>query len=92
MHRCFDKRVLAGLAIVAAAVFVLSPRLLGSVAPILIMAACPISMLVLMGRMTGEDRAAAPGGGQPDRQHRELEEEVNRLKAELALRDQHKLA
>lgn len=88
MQICINKRVLVALAVVAVAVFALSPRLLGAVAPVLIMAACPLSMLLLMSRMS--NREHDPEGG--DRQVVELEEEVNRLKAELALRDQQRTA
>lgn len=89
MQMCINKRVVVALAVVAVAVFALSPRLLGAVAPVLIMAACPLSMLLLMSRMSGREQDVPTGG---DRQVLELEEEVNRLKAELALRDQHRSA
>ena len=88
---CINKRVVAGLAAVALVVFALSPRLLGGLAPVLIMAACPRSMLLMMRGMSGRDQdAPAAVGG--DRQLRELEEEVNRLKVELALRGEDKPA
>ena len=88
---CINKRVVVALAVVAVAVFALSPRLLGAVAPVLIMAACPLSMLLLMSRMSGREHDPDVPIGR-DRQVLELEEEVNRLKAELALRDQHRSA
>ena len=91
MPMCINKRVVAGLAVVAVAVFVLSPRLLGTIGPVLIMAACPLSMLLLMSRMAGREQSSEEAAG-GDRQVHELEEEVNRLKAELALRDQHRSA
>ena len=86
-----NKRVVAGLAVVALAVFALSPRLLGALGPMLIMAACPLSMVLMMRGMSGRDHQppAAPSDGQ---QLRELEEEVNRLKAEIALRGENKPA
>lgn len=86
---CINKRVVVALAVVAVAVFALSPRLLGAVAPVLVMAACPLSMLLLMSRLSGREQDVPTVG---DRQMLELEEEVNRLKAELALRDQHRSA
>ena len=115
MGRCFNKRVLIGLGVVALGVFAVSPRLLGAVAPLLIFAACPLSMVFMMramnrgdgarcgtkqhdaerddavaGRHDAAEPVAAAGGG--DAQLRELEEEVNRLKAELQLRDQERSA
>ena len=91
MRMCINKRVVAGLAAVALVVFALSPRLLGGLAPVLIMAACPLSMLLMMRGMSGREKEAptAVGG---DRQLRELEEEVHRLKVELALRGDDKPA
>lgn len=89
MRMCINKRVVAGLAVVALAVFALSPRLLGGLAPVLIMAACPLSMLLMMRPMSSaEHEMPAPPDG--DRQLRELQEEVNRLKGELALGSEHK--
>lgn len=94
MGMCFNKRVLIGLGLVALVLFALSPRLLGSAAPLLVMAACPISMIVMMRAMhRDEDRPTASDaqdGAAPDdaARLRELEEEVNRLKAETQLRSQ----
>lgn len=86
MGMCLSKRVLIGLGIVAVGLLALSPRLLGSAAPLLVMAACPLSMIVMMRAMhRDEDRPAATDD--PARL-RELEEEVNRLKAEAQLRSQ----
>jgi len=88
---CIDKRVVAGLAAVALIVFGLSPQLLGALAPVLVMAACPLSMLLMMRGMSGRT-AEAPAAAGDDRQLRELEEEVNRLKVELALRNEDRPA
>lgn len=92
MGMCINKRVVAGLAVVALAAFALAPNLLGALGPVLIMAACPLSMLVMMRGMSGRDREEPAATNDDDRQLRELEEEVNRLKAELALRSEDKPA
>ena len=89
MRICINKRVLAGLAAVGLVVFALAPQLLGAVAPVLLMAACPLSMLLMMRGMSGRDQQAPETDGE-DRRLRELEEEVNRLNAELALRAEDK--
>lgn len=110
MRMCFDKRVLIGLGVVALGVLAVSPRLLGSVAPLLLLAACPLSMVFMMRRMNSEgascetgsqrqetDTAATRAGAagpvaapvaerDRDAELRELQEEVNRLKAETQLR------
>lgn len=115
MGMCFDKRVVIGLGVVALGVLAVSPRLLGSLAPLLLVAACPLSMVFMMRAMNRDgascdaeqqkpdaDGALAAGSGATERlgaagaaagdhaQLRELEEEVNRLKAELHLRDQER--
>lgn len=116
MGMCFNKRVFIGLGVVALGVLAVSPSLLWSLAPLLILAACPLSMVLMMramnrggagceskpqGREQG-DQVAAGGTVDPvaavptdaggDAQRRELEEEVNRLRAELHLRDQDRSA
>jgi hypothetical protein len=97
---CFDKRVLVGLGVVAVALLAFAPQTLGAAAPFLVMAACPLSMVVMMRAMNGRDRCGTPEMQQtseadaaPAPTHvdaeprlRELEEEVNRLRAELTLR------
>lgn len=104
MGMCFNKRVLVGLGIVALAVFAFSPSLLGAVAPLLILAVCPLSMVFMMRAMNrggtscgtdqqgaGDARTATQSVG-GDVKLGELEEEVNRLKAQLQLRDHQERA
>ena len=81
MHQ---QRVVPGVAVVALAVLARSPRLLGTLAPVLLMAICPLSMVFMMHGAHG--RSDGRGISSDGRQLRELEEEVSRLKAELALR------
>ena len=89
---CINKRVVAGLAVTALVLLVLSPRLLAVLAPVLVMAICPLSMVFMMRAMGGRRDADTGPEGATDPQLRELEEEVNRLKAELALRTQDERA
>lgn len=60
MRMCFDKRVLVGLGVVAVALLAFAPQTLGAAAPFLVMAACPLSMVVMMRAMNGRDRCASP--------------------------------
>lgn len=100
MGMCFNKRVLIGLGVVALAVFAVSPSLLGAAAPLLIFAACPLSMVFMMRAMKRDGSSSCgtnqQAGTRPDQvtaedvKLRELEEEVNRLQAELQLRDQER--
>ena len=56
---CLNWRVVAGLAVVAIGVWVFAPHLIGAALPLLIVAACPLSMLVMMrgmGNMGGARR------------------------------------
>src|SRR5260221_13876157 len=48
---CLNWKVIAGLAIVALGVWVLAPQLLAAALPVLILAACPLSMLLMMRAM-----------------------------------------
>lgn len=88
---CINKRVVVGVGVIALAVLVLAPRLFAGLAPVLIMAICPLSMVFMM-RAVGrhDERQPPPTAGERDL--RELEEEVNRLKAELALRGEDRPA
>ncbi|MGH2532800.1 MAG: heavy metal-binding domain-containing protein [Thermomicrobiales bacterium] len=61
---CFNKKVIGGLAIVALGVLVVAPNLFLTALPLLLVAACPLSML-LMGR-------AMMGGGQRAAQNQQL--------------------
>ena len=56
--KCFNRNVLIGLAAVAAALFFLVPSARGAL-PLLAFAACPLSMILLMGGMAkiGADKS-----------------------------------
>ena len=93
MMCCLNKRVVIGLAVIALAIFAFSPRLLGTAAPVLLLAVCPLSMLLMMRGMRRQGGGTSACATTPaarsqaaDPEVAELEEEVNRLKAELRLR------
>lgn len=82
---CLNKKVIAGLAVGAAAVYLLAPNLFGAALPLLILAACPISM-ILMTRMMSRS-GKAPSSTTPSETGRGeelvwLQAEVDRLRAE----------
>lgn len=61
---CLNPKVLGGLAAVAVGLFVFAPQFALSLLPILLLAACPLSMILmpaLMGKQMGGNSAAAPG-------------------------------
>lgn len=87
---CFNRNVIAGLAVTAIGIFVVAPNLVGSALPLLLVAACPLSML-FMGKMMG-GRDAAPAAiesrsDQPLRSSAEARidrnEQVAQVQAEL---------
>lgn len=69
---CLNRKVLAGLAVAGLGIGLFAPGLFGRALPILLLAACPISMLVMMVTMR-----------QPTSREPALED-VNSLEAQLA--------
>lgn len=61
--KCFNRNVLIGLAIVGGALFFLVPSARGAL-PLLAVAACPLSMILMMGgmaKMGSNKNSCAPG-------------------------------
>lgn len=58
LRMCLNWKVLAGLGMVAVGVGMYRPDLLGAALPILLLAACPLSMVWMMRAMNHRDRAA----------------------------------
>ena len=56
MKMCFNWKVAGGLALLGLAVFAAAPNLIGAALPLLIFAACPLSMLLMMRAMSGGGR------------------------------------
>lgn len=84
MKMCWNWKVLAGLAAVGAGIFLLAPGLALAAAPFLLMAACPLSMVLMMrgmgGMQHGQDQpVAATAVATPTR-----EERLAQLQAQLA--------
>jgi Protein of unknown function (DUF2933) len=89
LRACLDPRVLLALGGVALAIFVLAPSLVLGVIPLLIVAACPLSMVVMMATMRQGQAGQAQAGAAraPDDVRRELADlgaRQRRLEAELA--------
>jgi hypothetical protein len=63
LFMCLNWKVVAGLAVVGAIVWAVAPQLLPGAIPLLIVAACPLSMLLMMrGMQSGREKAAVPPG------------------------------
>ncbi len=63
MQMCLNWKVLIGLAVVALGVGVAAPRLFLGALPVLLVLACPLSMLFMMGQMGKRQQGAARAGG-----------------------------
>lgn len=88
LRACYDWRVITALAAVGLGVLLFAPNLIGAALPLLFLAACPLSMLVMMKMMGDPDaKEAVPAEtGPADR--------AERLRTELAAsrREQQRLA
>lgn len=101
--KCFNPKVLGGLALTALAVFLFAPGAFSAVLPLLIVAACPLSMVLMMRAMSGgqqcssraidaEHQTDATGAGSStpaaEAEIARLRAEVDQLKAEQAARSE----
>lgn len=51
LKKCLNPKVLLGLAVVAIGVAIFAPKALAAALPLLLIAACPLSMIFMMGMM-----------------------------------------
>ena len=89
LRYCLDRRVLAVLGFVAVATAFVAPRALGAALPLLFVAACPLSMIVMAVAMSrGSAPAVRPSSVESMRTElAELAERQRRLERELAAAD-----
>jgi hypothetical protein len=59
-HLCLNWNVVAGLAVLGLGIWVVAPNLVWAALPILVVLACPLSMLFMMRGMGGSQRAIPP--------------------------------
>lgn len=84
---CLDRRVLAILSVIVLAVALLAPRALGATLPVLLLAACPLSMIVMavaMGRGAMPATAATSDAESLRAELDELAARQRRLESDLA--------
>lgn len=85
---CINKKVLGGLAVAGLAIFALAPNLFGAALPLLVVAICPLSMLLMMRGMSGSGSSCSTGGGR--RGAASAADEIAELRAEVQrLRTEH---
>ena len=78
---CINKKVVAGLAVAGLAVYLFAPNLIGAALPLLILAVCPLSMVVMMRMMSGDkSKAGSPEQGETT----DVDSELASMRAELA--------
>ncbi|MGH9119885.1 MAG: DUF2933 domain-containing protein [Acidimicrobiales bacterium] len=84
---CLNRKVLLGVGVVALGVLLFARDSLGSALPLLLVAACPLSMVLMMGGMSrAQGRQCGTGGARPSAITRGPvdQDEVAALRAELA--------
>ena len=75
--KCLNWKFVAALAAAGVGIYVFAPRLAAAALPLLILAACPLSMLLMM-------RAMGPTGSCKTTDEHVDADEVARLRAEVA--------
>lgn len=80
---CFDRRVLIGLGVVAVGVWAVAPQYVLGVLPLLLLAACPLSMF-FMARMTMRGPAEANANDNAADRLTALEREQEQLAGQIA--------
>ncbi|MDP9402224.1 MAG: DUF2933 domain-containing protein [Actinomycetota bacterium] len=79
---CFNRKVLIGLGVVALGVLALAPGALAWALPLLVFAACPLSMVFMMRAMSGGRSCRSEGDSSPERTQG-VDDELVRLRAEI---------
>ncbi len=83
LKHCLNWKVIAGVAAVGVGIYAVAPGLVAAALPILLLAICPLSMILMMKGMQGnageaEGKAASREAGVA------REEEISRLRAQQA--------
>lgn len=84
MKMCFNWKVVTGVAVAGLAVFAFAPSLIGATLPVLLIAACLLSLVVMMRAMSGGSRCDRPStGNDTDSSSDASSSEQARLRAEI---------
>lgn len=86
---CLNWKVLAGLGAVGLGIFVLAPQLFAAALPFLLLALCPLSMLLMMGSMQSMNESQQNTAHSTPKEELSHSEKILQLKAQqTALADQ----
>ncbi len=79
---CINTKVIAGLVAAGLIVYLVAPGAIGAALPLLLLAICPLSMIVMMRAMSGgQAKSDAPDQSESS-EVKELRAEVERLRVE----------
>ncbi len=81
MRMCLNMKVIAALAAVGVGVLLLAPEAIGAALPLMLFAACPLSMMLMMRAMSGNRDDSCSTGG--DQSQTSTMDEVAALRAEV---------
>jgi hypothetical protein len=94
LKHCLNPKVIAALAVIAAAIWIVAPGAFAAAWPVLVVAVCPLSMLAMMLLMRGSGTDAAPdphaalparqAGGAEDTHIAALRAQIDDMQARLA--------
>jgi len=79
---CFNRKVLVGLAAIAIGLFVFAPGQAVAALPLLLLAACPLSMIFMMRMMGGSHDHTTEGHFVPGATKEPLQERLHALREE----------
>lgn len=82
LFMCLNSKVIAGLAVVALVVVIVAPQYIWAALPLLLVAACPLSMLFMMRGMGNESNPSPAPGVPHDAQLPELQSRLSSFQAE----------
>lgn len=79
---CINKKVVGGLVIAGLALYLIAPNLIGAALPLLVLAVCPLSMIVMMKMMSG-DKSESATPTDPASAGTDVDAELAKLRAEV---------
>ena len=80
---CVNRKVLAGLGVAALGVWLFAPGVMGSVLPLLVVAICPLGMLLMMRAMSGGTQRCQTNTRTAEQDATDTEGQIVRLQAEI---------